>query len=224
MDELLTRFMQGTDPLEVQQASVDLSRRNNPEDVPVLIGALGDPMEMRRWGAAHALRWSYDRRAVVPLMKVLDGRSETPWVRGEAAESLGFLGQPRAIKPLIRGSRDPSPDVRFWCVFALGQVTHFRRKKLTRAGFRALENRLDDWAEPHCYGYWPIRFEALAMLNALDHRASAPLYEAELQRVLDDPVANASLWPWASFYANDAERAAEKIIAAGLDPATLGRR
>jgi hypothetical protein len=116
----------------------------------------------------------------------------------------------------------PSPDVRFWCVFALGKVTELRPKKLTRAGIRALEERLEAWAVPQAGGYWPIRFEALAMLQGRSASAS-DLFHRELQRVLNDPLGNPELWPWAQFYAEDASEALGTIAAAGVDPVTLGR-
>lgn len=48
-------------------------------------------------------------------------------------------------------------------------------------------------------------------------------FQRELERVLADPIANADLWPWADFYSPDTTKAHEMIIAAGLDPVTLGQ-
>lgn len=224
MDELLDRFLRGTDEAEVEECGRDLAVRNDAADVPWLLAALRDPLEARRLGAVYALGFSRrDRRAVVPLMNVLLDRTETAAVRGQAAECLGMLGQRRAIKALIRCSRDPSPDVRFWCVFGLGQITALRRKKLTHAGIRALEARLGDMAVPQAtLGYWPIHFEALAMLGGLSARHAGALQQ-QLQHVLSDPVSAPQLWRWADFYASDTREAALKIAAAGYDPATFGR-
>lgn len=224
MNALLGRFLDSHDPAEVLDCAVQLSRRDDPEDMPTLLDALGDAMEERRWGAVYACGFSRrDRRAVVPLMNLLLDRTETPWVRGQAAECLGYLRQSRAIKPLIRCSRDASPEVRFWCVFALGHVTASHGRKLTRAGIRALEARLDDMEAPRTGGYWPIRYEALAALES-QSKSAAEIFRHELRRVLADPVGNAELWKWAQCYAEDTSEAAETIVAAGLDPATLGGR
>ena len=222
MDELLEQFVRATDPTQVEKSGAWLSLRHDAADLPVLMTALHDPMEARRWGAVYALGNRGEKTAVVPIMNILLDKSETTWVRGQAAECLGILQQSRAIKTLIRCSRDPSPDVRFWCVFALGQITAFQRKKLSRAGVRALEARLDDDAVPEAPGWWPVRYEALAMLAGQSAQYSA-LFRHELQRVLNDPVGEAKLWPWANCYAKDLDKAIKKITEAGFDPATLGR-
>jgi hypothetical protein len=228
MDELLTRFLEETDPIEVQTCGVQLSSRDNPDDVYALLSALKDGMEARRWGAVYALGFARtEPRAVVPLMNVLLDRTETAWVRSEAAECLGYLGYSRSLKALIRCSRDPSPDVRFWCVFGLGQFGSLGRKNLKRGGLRALEQRLTDWAWPQEKGWWPVRYEALAMLNERSSRWTK-MFREEIEPVLADPAGHAHLWPWASCYAHDVSDQAEKqaivkIIAAGLDPRTLGR-
>lgn len=222
MDELLEQFVRATDPNNVYDCAIRLSAREDAADLPILLAALHDPMEARRWGAVYALGNRGEKTAVVPIMNILLDKSETTWVRGQAAECLGILQKSRAIKTLIRCSRDPSPDVRFWCVFALGQITAFQRKKLSRAGVRALEARLDDDAVPEAPGWWPVRYEALAMLAEQSAKHSA-LLRHELERVLNDPVKEAKLWPWARFYAEDLDEAVKKISEANLDPATLGR-
>jgi HEAT repeat protein len=225
MDELLQNFLEETDPGKVMDFAVSLSCRDHADDVPVLIEALKDKEEIRRLGAAYALSsLRQEPRAVTPLMNVLLDRAETVRVRSQAAESLGCLQHQKAIKALIICSRDPSPDLRFWCVFALGQITAFKRKKLTRAGIRALEVCVLDYGWPEERGLWPIRFEALAMLDRKSPEYSR-IYRQELARVLADPIANAELWPWASTYATAEEMdgSIEKISAAGLDPVTLGQ-
>lgn len=181
-----------------------------------------DPAEVLN--SARELSLRRDRRAVIPLMNLLSNRAEKPCIRGEAAECLARLNAPRAIKALIRGSRDPSPEVRFWCVFALGHFAATGRKRLPRAGVRALEARLEDRDSPESNGFWPIRWEALAMLASTSERAH-DRFRRELHRVLDDPLGNRELWGWASFYAEADDLTGEitKITAAGLEPTTFGR-
>jgi HEAT repeat protein len=225
MDDLLQNFLKETDSVKVMDFAVSLSCRDHADDVPVLIEALKDKEEIRRLGAVYALSsLRQEPRAVTPLMNVLLDRAEVVRVRSQAAEGLGCLQHQKAIKTLIICSHDPSPDLRFWWVFALGQITAFKRKKLTRAGIRALEVRALDCGWPEESGLWPIRFEALAMLDRKCPEYSR-IYREELARVLADPIANAELWPWASTYATAEEMdgSIEKIAAAGLDPVTLGQ-
>jgi HEAT repeat protein len=53
-------------------------------------------------------------------------KSEHPRVRGDAAEALAHGHRERSHGVLLRGLRDPSKDVRFWCAFALGEMAEER--------------------------------------------------------------------------------------------------
>jgi HEAT repeat protein len=67
------------------------------------------------------------RRGVDALCRRLTDPAEDDEVRGFSAEALGHVLAygPRSVKPLgvLRAAlTDPSPDVRFWAAFALGQA------------------------------------------------------------------------------------------------------
>jgi hypothetical protein len=194
------------------------------DNLASLLTALQDPSETTRQSAVQALGyWPQERSVVLPLIHVLLDPKESIRVRAEAADSLRKLGPRRAIKPLIRCTRHPSPELRFWSVFALGHITSFRRKQLTRAGIRALEARLNDLQLPDTKGYWPIRYQALSMLNQKSPKWTQ-LFQSELNRVLADPITHASLWQWAAHHIPPDEMAyaAREITAAGLEPLTYG--
>lgn len=94
MTELLDRFFGATDWVEIVDPARDVSVRNDPADVPPLLGALHDPLEARRWGAVYAPGFSRrDGRVARPLIEVLLNKQETARVRAQAAECLGMLGK-----------------------------------------------------------------------------------------------------------------------------------
>jgi HEAT repeat protein len=47
-------------------------------------------------------------------------------VRGEAAEALAHGHRKKSHEILMKGLRDPSKDVRFWCAFSLGEMAEER--------------------------------------------------------------------------------------------------
>jgi HEAT repeat protein len=191
---LLERFFGATDRAEILEIARDLSVEDDPSTVPRLLAALKDPLEGRREGAAYVFAFrSVDRRAVRPLIRVLDDSSERSAVRGQVAEALASYRKRKSVPALIRGSRDASAEVRFWCVFALGSFV--RRRKRPKAVMGALAERLDDTESRH--GYWPIRLEALAMLS--ETRQHAELFARELERALHHPSSDAEK-SWADFY------------------------
>ena len=137
---------------------------------------------------------------------------------------------------LVKSSEDPSAEVRFWCVFALGS-SFVRRRKTRLAVVRALEARLGDLECPEIIGYWPVGLEALAMLQGCRQTRYpiVALFRETMLKVMHDPLNHASKWGWANCYWRDdlAESveegqrlqtaAAYKVSDAGFDPMTFGR-
>lgn len=87
------------------------------------------PSPAVREAAAYGLRGTFDTRVVEPLLTTFENRSEEPKVRGQAAEGIGSILEltdgrrrqfKRATRALIGGLRDESPEIRFWCAYALG--------------------------------------------------------------------------------------------------------
>lgn len=80
--------------------------------------------------AAYALGCLGDQKASQALCTVLADISEAPDVRGQAAEALGYLLDPATFECLVKGTSDAEPEVRFWSVFALGQLRDARARNL----------------------------------------------------------------------------------------------
>jgi hypothetical protein len=84
-----------------------------------LIAALTEPALRGR--ATQALGALRSLEAVPALLRLLDARD--PSVRVEAARTLGAIGEPSTVAPLIEvAERDEEIPVRTWAVGAVGQI------------------------------------------------------------------------------------------------------
>lgn len=199
-----------------------------------LVAKLGSTDETERQNAVHSLY--RDKRGVPYLLRVLADRSESPIVRGDAAELLKYWRKKKVMAALVEFSADASAEVRFWCVFALGSFVRRRRTRL--AVVRALEARLGDLECPDIIGYWPVGIEALSMLQRC-RQTRYPieaLFRETLLKVMRDPLNHPSKWGWANCYWQDEiagsveegqrlqTAAAYQLSEAGFDPMTFGRR
>jgi hypothetical protein len=199
-----------------------------------LVAKLKSVDEMERRSAVHEIYT--DKRSIPYLLDVLADRSESPITRGDAAELLNRWRKGKVVTALVKFSADPSAEVRFWCVFALGSFV--RRKKTRLAVVRALEARLGDIDYPDILGYWPIGLEALAMLQGC-RQTRYPvhaLFAETMLKTMRDPVHHPVTYAWANCYwRDDLARAPEdgqqlqanagfKVSDAGFDPMTFGRR
>lgn len=109
------------------EAAKALGIINSKRAVKPLINSLLQGRETeQRAAAAYALGLLADERGIDPLVKVLNDPSIDERVRGHAAEALVHAGDARAVDQLIMALADHSAEVRFWAVFALGQL---RNKK-----------------------------------------------------------------------------------------------
>ena len=145
------------------------------------------------------------------------------------------LGKRKAIKALILCSSDESAEVRFWCVFALGQYRWHRNKPRLEV-VRALEARLQDDASPDARGnWWTVGLEALAMLCRASRRHFArELFREAILRVLRDPLRHPGQWRWADWYVSDLhsepevrdlfDAAMAMIQEAGFDTVSFGQQ
>jgi hypothetical protein len=198
-----------------------------------LVGKLGSTDEMERQNAVHGLY--RDKRGIPYLLRVLADQSESPIIRGDAAELLKFWRKRKVMAALVNFSADASAEVRFWCVFALGAFVRRRRTRL--AVVRALEARLGDLECPDIIGYWPIGLEALVMLQSCSQTRYPieALFRETILKVMRDPLNHPSKWDWANCYWQDEiagsveegqtlqTAAAYKLNDAGFDPMTFGR-
>ena len=79
-----------------------------------------------RAAAAFAMQMVTTPKTIRALESVVRNRRERPRVRGEAAEALAHAHRRRSHDVLIKGLRDSTKDVRFWCAFALGEMAERR--------------------------------------------------------------------------------------------------
>lgn len=81
----------------------------------------GEDLWLRKL-AANSLGQLGDPRARDALLRFMKDPDEPSEVRGDAAEALTSFQDIRAVPTLLEQLSDPSPEVRFWAVFALGQL------------------------------------------------------------------------------------------------------
>jgi len=76
--------------------------------------------------AAYAMQMLKTRRTIRALEETAMNKSEHSRVSGEAAEALARGHRRKSHEILLKGLKDPSKDVRFWCAIALGEMTEKR--------------------------------------------------------------------------------------------------
>jgi HEAT repeat protein len=75
-----------------------------------------------RAAAAYILGFARDAGARTDLEERVRDRWEEPTVRGHAAEALAYIGDPRSVPSLLDALEEDDSCVRYWCIFALGQI------------------------------------------------------------------------------------------------------
>ncbi len=122
--------------------SIDIQTlHSRPDALAYLHEALQNPISEIRLEAAILLRRCPDKQSVPSLIAVL--HDTDPIVRGEAAETLGMLGDQSAIEPLIECLK--YRDSRWGPAWALGQLRDLRA---VEALSRALEEEMADLNGP----------------------------------------------------------------------------
>jgi len=175
------------------------------EDINALIFSLGSGNEDERNNAAYWLGLSGDKRAIEPLIKALQDKSDK--VRARVTDSLGILGDKKAVAQLIKALQDEDGMVRLNAIEALGKIGDtraveplirtlqgedsvyecFAAKALGKIGdkralvplIRELENK----------DYTTRAFAAEALGKLRDKKAIEPLlqaYERELKKNIED--------------------------------------
>ena len=106
-----------------------------------------------RAAAAYAMQSLTTPQTISALEAAVENKSERPRVRGEAAEALAHGHCKRSHDVLLKGLHDPYKDVRFWCAFALGQMSERRAvpalKQLAASDKRVVK------------GFWSVAKEAV---------------------------------------------------------------
>ncbi len=89
-------------------------------------------MEVRQ-GILYALSWHADLGTWDLMVRILADPQETPKVRGQAAEGLSYMFYKvppgsrefeASVAALLEALKDPSPEVRYCAVHALGSTRH----------------------------------------------------------------------------------------------------
>jgi hypothetical protein len=135
--------------------------------VEPLIGLLSHPVEDIRWKAAIALGEIGDRRAILPLIRLLLDHDH--FVKGRAAHALGLIGRD-AVEPLAEVLSQGDDDLRWGAAIALGQI---RDPSATIPLAIALKDRNEN-----------VRSEAAAALAAIGPPAAGRLASFFLERSL----------------------------------------
>jgi HEAT repeat protein len=116
--------------------------------------------------AAHSLGRLDDPRGRDVLFRVVKDSNVPPEVRGDATEALTHFQDVRAVPALIEQLHDPSPEVRFWAVFSLGQLAD--TDVIPELERIATE---DDAVAP---GWWSLRKEARDAIQSIRDRIGQP--------------------------------------------------
>lgn len=116
---LIEAFRNGRLSLEFRGGA--LGKIGGDEAVQFLLNALQDKDKGNREGAAHALGWSKDQRAVEPLIHLLVNDKER-YVRARSAAALANIGDKHAVEPLIKALGDEDDYVRKTVATALGNL------------------------------------------------------------------------------------------------------
>ena len=121
------------DPKVREASAYALGELNDKRAVPALKNALQSDADPKvREAAAYALGWIWTgkKEATEALVRALSDRAEQPAIRGVAADSLSrqwvLGGNPEVVEALVAACEDPSPEVRYWSAFALGEVSDVR--------------------------------------------------------------------------------------------------
>jgi HEAT repeat protein len=112
----LARQLRSPDPSLRQQAVRLVAEGDSPTRAQQLLPLLADPIEAVRRTAADVLL-QLDREAVGPLLTALAGPNQE--IARPAAELLGWLGDARAVEPLLHAVKFGEHSVRRAAVRAL---------------------------------------------------------------------------------------------------------
>lgn len=123
-----------------------------------------------RYEAAYALSHWYEPRAAKALLDALSDPRESARLRGQCAEGLGLVLEcapararavrARAVAALLRAVQDADAELRFWSVYALGNL----RAREARATLERLA--AEDRAV--CPNMWRVGEEAADALQFWD--------------------------------------------------------
>jgi HEAT repeat protein len=105
------------------EAAKALRTIGNPRSAPALIEVLvADAPAVARQASAYALGMFRQAEVENALSAVLTDQRERPDVRAACAEALGHGHFQEAFSALATATTDSSPEVRYWSLYALGEL------------------------------------------------------------------------------------------------------
>lgn len=116
--------LNGRSSIDVFEAAKEIWEKDDPETLRSVIHTLRHGKRVvNRTAAAYALNLMRGKSAIPALEKSVDNRKEHPKVRGQAAESLAHSHRENSHRVLRKNLSDPSKEVRFWCAYALAEMS-----------------------------------------------------------------------------------------------------
>jgi HEAT repeat protein len=89
---------------------------------PLIEVLVSDAAVAIRTAAAYSLAGFKQAEVEAALCDVLRAEDEPAQVRAACAEAMGYGQFGGAVSALVDAARDASPDVRFWSIYALGEI------------------------------------------------------------------------------------------------------
>lgn len=123
-----------------------------------------DEDEDVRFAAVYAIGLLDTDEKILPLIEKLEEQTEISKIRGLVAETLGNSLDKRAIIPLLDALKDESLEVRFWSIFALGEIG-------AEEAISELEKIIQE-DKSVLPGWWSLREEAEDALQLIKKRLS----------------------------------------------------
>jgi HEAT repeat protein len=163
------RWLEALIDLDVKarrEAARTLSEWKNPLTIqPLVVASLGDEDLFVRMYATFSLGMiTTEKESVNALHETLANNEIHPWLRAQAADSLGEVGDPGVASDIVPLLNDPDPYIRYWILVAL-------RKIGSESALPALKKRLSDFEEIPFYGVIADEAQhAISSITSVDKR------------------------------------------------------
>lgn len=133
IEKLKSTLIDQTIPITQRIRTVFTLRHiNTHESIDVLKEALTDPSALLAHEVAYCLGQMQNPYSVPYLIETLENESLDSMVRHEAGESLGAIGDTRAIEVLEKYKDHPIKEIAETCVVALDLLSWSKNKKLDK--------------------------------------------------------------------------------------------
>jgi HEAT repeat protein len=152
--------LNGRSSVDAYEGAKEILLKDDPILLPSVIKTLLHGQRvLNRAAAAYALNVTRGKAAIPALERTVANKREHPKVRGQAAESLAHNHRPESHRILRENLNDVSREVRFWCAYALAEMTDedalIPLKKLSENDHRVVE------------GFWSVSRGANAAIRRI---------------------------------------------------------